>query len=479
MSRTERSVPQTSSAAPRAAPISKVHSIGAYGLLHAGTLPEHSLERLRHECACTSCDMIHPDGRALFDPQTLSLLQQGCHAHATAWVKLPDGYLGYAPTAGNRVLCVLKDSLMCQPAGTDPSDAPPLAPDGARSVFYSVVIPPGQERTTKPFRLVFHNGFTEAHEISRFSNADHAIAQLAAPMPHSAELPLRAIAESPLIGSLIGQLLSGTQADLIKRTFLSLVQQAGSAGHDIYDVPVDTSALMAKMLQLHCAEMRLSLCRCRDGILAYRPRADGHKTFLFVASSDDFFRSKPADRSVSSLQLYKLSYKDTSDNGLRIFIRVAGADEPPGPFSNDEAVCPLCPFGAPWCCCCYTLFFLFLFLFLLYYCQSFNPYYYYCCFFVLFWAGSCHSATRSRMCSTSSRSPCADRWRSPPTATSFRMCACRRPLRAPTTTSRSLRSCSRRRTACFSRHPPPRRRPLKIILLPLNKEHHHHHHHHQ
>jgi hypothetical protein len=312
----------TAEVAHTRAPISVVHSLANFGFLHAGTLPDQALAKLRIVCAGSACDSIHMNAEQLFDNNTLSLLKQGCHSHRTALVKLPDGYMMIVPALNHRVLSIIKDSPMCLPFDCHPSEAPPITPDGARSVFYSVAIPPGQEDQMSGFHAVFHDGYTEGHEISRFSPADHAIAQLAAAIPLQGQ---RIIMQSDNLGTLIAQSLTGSDADLLKQTFLHLVETSGgSTGSDVYDAPIETSRMIADLLQLKNRKGQISLGRCLDGIYGYRRRPDGNNTFIFVASSDDFHADEPSPVDQSLLHVFKMSYKDTSDTGPRVFVRVGG-----------------------------------------------------------------------------------------------------------------------------------------------------------
>ena len=219
-----------------ARPTSVVHTLGDFGLLHAGSLPDGALNVLRDVCCQTACDAIHTHTTALFDPTTLSLIH------------LADGYVYYAPSLGNKVLSILKDAHMCVPPGTPSEDVLPISPDGSRSVFYTIVA----KRRDAPsaFKLVFHDGYTEPHEISRMSLVDHAIAQVSSSIPLASTS--RVIMQSEGLGSLLGQMLSGEDAVLLKRTFMGLIQQSGGAS--IYNAPIETSRIVARLLQFGYAQ---------------------------------------------------------------------------------------------------------------------------------------------------------------------------------------------------------------------------------
>ena len=304
----------------RSAPVSVVHTLGDFGQLHAGSLPYEALAQLRSKCCMTSCDAIHTHATALFDPVTLALLHQTdeVQPHQTALAKLADGYVYYAPALNNKVLSIIKDAPMCAPAGTRMEDVLPISPDGARSVFYSIV----SKRRESPasFKLVFHDGYTAANEISRMSLVDHAIAQVASAVPLATSS--RVIMQSDGLGSLLGQMLLGDEARALKGAFMGLIQQACGSSTGIYNAPIETSRLVAQLLQLDSLKGQFSLARLRDGLLGYRTRKDGHKSFLFLANSDDFNARTPSDD--GHVQVYKMLYADPSPRGNRIFVNVQG-----------------------------------------------------------------------------------------------------------------------------------------------------------
>jgi hypothetical protein len=331
-----KNCPRTAEHAPTSTPVTAVHALGAFGLLQAGGLPANALDRLREECERTSCDAIHTNVCHLFDTHTLKLLHQTDESmpHEAALLKLPDGYVYFVPKHDNKVLSIVKDAQICLPSCLHPSLAPSLAPDGSRSVFYSIV--PKPNRTA--FKIVFHDGYTDGHEISRFSMVDHAIAQVAAAIPLGGQP--RIIMQADNLGTLFGQSLMGGDANLIKQTFLSLVRQA--PGGSVYDTPIETSNMIAQLLQLKNSKGQFSLARLRDGLLGYRNRPDGHRTFVFVAKSDDINALAPADD--SALHVYKMLYKDPSPTGNRIFVNVANPTvnvnhtNVMSPFNNNNAI---------------------------------------------------------------------------------------------------------------------------------------------
>ena len=316
--------------------MSVAHSLGQFGFLHAGTLPSKSMDSLRSECMKTSCSAVHSNVSDLLDGQTLQVLcQGGCgiKRNSMILVKISDGYIlaaKYGRGCCYKILAILKDSPMCLPVGVHPDLARPIAPNGAYTTFFSIVTPPGKESTTRPFKLVFHDGFTKADEISRFSDVESIVDQIRCAKPmDSCETAPRVMMSSNSLGTLIGQCLTGVDADLLKRTFMSLVQQAVGKPHCVYDTPIDTSTTISNLLHLNDLDGPLSLTPCKDGIIGYANCPDGRKAFTFVASSDDFSQDKPSPISKSFLQYFKFCCADSNPNGLRILVRTA--DDKPAP----------------------------------------------------------------------------------------------------------------------------------------------------
>jgi hypothetical protein len=296
--------------------VSVTHSLGPYGMYQAGTLDPSALNVLRRVCLASPSDSIHTNMRELFDQDTLAVLQQGSHSRQAALVKLADGFAIVAPTHNNRVLGVLKDSYLCMRRGEDPSDAPVLGPNGARSAFYSIANPPGEDHSVKHFTMVYHDGVCEAGQISRFAPANHAIAMIAAAIPLSVP---RVIYQAASLGTLMGECVSGEGAHLLKTTFLKLVQSSGGCdGTGVYNVPIVTSGQIARLLQLNTPQGCIALTRCADGMVGYRQREDGLKAFIFVATSPDFLSGTPSLD--GDIQVYKINYSCAKSTAPRIFI---------------------------------------------------------------------------------------------------------------------------------------------------------------
>jgi len=110
----------------------------------------------------------------------LRLVQQAHRDKPPILFKLADGYALIVKVKDYyQLLSILKDAHMCIPNGVNQAPKP-IAPNGAKISFYSVAIKDGNENRTKPIKFVFHNKPAQTDEISCFSLADHAIAQMAA-----------------------------------------------------------------------------------------------------------------------------------------------------------------------------------------------------------------------------------------------------------------------------------------------------------
>ncbi len=298
--------------------VSVTHCLGPFGECQAGTFPMHALAGLRHRCDATASDAIHTDLHELLEPAVLNVLHQSCRAHRPAMAKLFDGYAVIIPSLQNRLIGVVKDSIMCQKRGSDPAHAPAVGPNNALSAFYSIVVPPNEEQRFSHFSLVGHDGVCGPTEVSRFCSANHVVARIAAAIPLSAP---RVIYQTATLGTLMGECVSGEGADLLKRTFLELVGASGGRdGSGVYNVPIATSEKIAQLLQLKTPNGRITLGRCNDGLFGYRIREDGLRTLIFVATCPEFLSNAPSPVQESVVHVYKLNYSSDKSTAPRVFI---------------------------------------------------------------------------------------------------------------------------------------------------------------
>jgi hypothetical protein len=298
--------------------VSVTHCLGPFGKCQAGTLPFHALAGLRQVCNLTASDAIHTNLHELMEPAVLNVLHQSCRTQRPALAKLFDGYAVIIPSLQNRLIGVVKDSIMCQKHGSDPTQAQPVGPNNALSAFYSIVVPPNEEDQHSHFSLVGHDGVCGAAEVSRFSSANHVVARFASAIPLSAP---RVIYQTATLGTLMGECVSGEGADLLKRTFLELVGTSGGRdGTGVYHVPIATSQEIAQLLQLKTPNGRITLGRCKDGLFGYRVREDGLRTLIFVATCPEFLSDAPSPVRDSVVHVYKFTYSSDKPTAPRIFV---------------------------------------------------------------------------------------------------------------------------------------------------------------
>jgi len=125
------------------------------------------------------------------------------------------------------------------------------------------------------------------------------------------------------LGTLMGQVIKGDIANIIKHSFLELVSQADNNRSNVYEMPIEMSSQMAEWLQLDDVSGKISLARLKNGIMGYCPQEgnDG-KAFVFVANCDEFNDKKPNSTSTSELQVYKMMYSHECNQ--RILVNLGG-----------------------------------------------------------------------------------------------------------------------------------------------------------
>ena len=355
-------------------PLSVVHTMCDYGQLHAGSISPDKIEALRCLCHSTSPNAIHVDPNIL-PPEVRAILQQSHLDRPMLQVKCMDGYVFITPE--HKILSILKDDAMKAPTtyakgkgalvrvrkcnsnvsrmldGCANTPANPYP-----TLFYSIVHPtssddsddeddnnhhqPKQQQQYKSFTLVHHDGITGPDEISRYTRIDDMIAKLAAAIPLQSEP--RVIMQAPRLGTLFGRCLNGKDADLVKQTFLSLATQAGS---DMYGVPVKISDELAKLLMVSPNDPKgpIYIGRLLDGIIGWRLRENGSKSFLFVANCEEFHDKQPLKLKKTQLHLYGMHYDSQSPEAPRIFVKVLDANSSNCEDNNDAE--GYCKFGTP------------------------------------------------------------------------------------------------------------------------------------
>ena len=297
--------------------VNVMHNLGEGRRLHCFETEGSHVADLRHACAQTSFRAEHTNLEELFNPAMLAALFQTDDQGERRIIKGVDGHVAVvrAPNGDNRIQAFIRDAGVCAPQE--------LKGDLTKGKVQIYVIAHPPQQACQPFLLrMAHEGVLPANEISSFSPIDHMIAQVASAIPLD-DNKARIIFESPNLGTLKGVMLRGPVAHALKTNFLDLIRK--TKGRNMYDIPLDLTQEISQALMLNNPSGQVCCARIKNGLLGYRSRVDGGKTFIFVCNSDDFLHNRPtADMAKSILQLFKMSYADTSIQGARISIEISG-----------------------------------------------------------------------------------------------------------------------------------------------------------
>jgi len=274
---------------------------------------------LRHRCAQTSYRATYKDPENLFSGDMLKALFQTDDQGHRQIVKGVDGHVAVVRMANGeqRIQAFIRDPAVCQPEG--------MQGDLSQGTVHLYVVAerPGQNRI--PFLLrEGHGGILPANHVSLHGPMDHMVSNVAAAIPLGRNEP-RIIFNSPNLGILKGTMLKGKTAHLVKTSFMRLIKQTNGVG--MYDAPIEISQAMSDALMLNNPAGQVCITKIKNGILGYRARKDGGKTFTFVANSHDFFDDAPTQEvEKSSMQLFKMTYADKKPTGPRISIQITGKE---------------------------------------------------------------------------------------------------------------------------------------------------------
>jgi hypothetical protein len=239
-------------------------------------------------------------------PHERKLINQTNDQHSPILLsKTPDGIVFHI---GPRIIAGMHGKSFYEPQCQDPVQ------------LFSLVEHPAAT-ATNPFHLVFHNSPCAVHQISRHSLTRHIRNQLMALKPPCPKGSPCILFDSPNIGTLSTRVIKGPQVHALKLNFLELVSTMAAKGAAVYNKTVRLNPDFSKLLLLKNAQGHIRCDRCTDGIVGYRVREHNQKkTFVFVANSDDFHATAPSHPSTSALQVMKLDYADTSEEGARIVV---------------------------------------------------------------------------------------------------------------------------------------------------------------
>jgi len=302
---------------PPLGPVNVVHNLGHERMLHCFSAPGRNFALLRKACAHTSFAATHQNIEDFFDEATIKALCQTNDRGPRQIVKGLDGHIVVVVgrSGEQRIQAVIRDPAMCHPDGIKDEDL-------HKGIVHSYVVVHPPKRVCPPFLLrEGHMGVLPADHISSFSPTDHVIAQIGAAIPLDVNTS-RVIFESPNLGTLKGIMLKGEAAHVVKSSFVRLMQNTQG---NMYDTPIEMTQPLADALMLNNPSGFVCCAKLKNGILGYRERDDGGKTFTFVCNSQDFFDDAPTDDVPNSaLQVFKMSYSDKKPTGARISIEIAG-----------------------------------------------------------------------------------------------------------------------------------------------------------
>ena len=257
-------------------------------------------------CAQTPCNLKDYPVDQYLSPEEKALLDQTGGMLPLCMSKSVDGLLF---NKGDRLVAGMYGKSLYQPKSKDPNKV-------------IVNVDSGGSTNQQVFKLCMHNDLCDAHEISRHAITQHILSQmLAVKPPVLGDATPRILFESPNLGTFSSRVLVGPAVHSLKLSFLDMIAKMNKKGTGIYDKTIKLNPEFSKMLMLKDSYGNIKCNHCAGGIIGYRTNQFTKKnTFVFMANSNDFYDSKPADKDQSMLQLMKMDYADTSKNGPRIVV---------------------------------------------------------------------------------------------------------------------------------------------------------------
>jgi hypothetical protein len=337
---------------------STLQSMGRFGMLQSGCIPDECLDTLRHCCLNTPPDSC-AFAEGIFPPEVMRLLQQAHHSPSRLeLIKLPDGF-ALVTSPDHKLLSIIKDDHLCSPLSlvgheNDTSFSsnneeeypksvqrheqeiiknktmmrvrvtkmnPPAA--GSKCVFFSVAQNP-QSPQIKPFYMVHHDGVVKTNQISRFGSVNSAISRFAEKIPF--QMQPRVYNSATNMGTVTGRTIEGLDADFVKSVLLAAlgnphtnnISQKKVCNSNIYDTPLQISDTLSKLLLLREPKKPIWCARLRDGLIGYRNRKDDQQSLVFVAHSKDFNAASPVSN--SPIHLTKITYTNDSVKSPRVWV---------------------------------------------------------------------------------------------------------------------------------------------------------------
>lgn len=162
----------------------------------------------------------------------------------------------------------------------------------------------------QPFFVSSEHKVTPHNVISRMAPFKHVYAQINSIQKLDGQP--KELFSSDSLGKFSGKMITGPDAALLKHALLGLHDHFATnaeGGEGVYNRNIKLLPELSELLMLKNPDGDINLERLPDGILGYRPRqSDNGNTFLFVANSDDFHKSKMSSPDESRVQVFKMDY---------------------------------------------------------------------------------------------------------------------------------------------------------------------------
>ena len=295
---------------------SDAHALKGFGTVHCIEVPHYgpglrAFPLLHSLCANTPCNLTNFAADPYISPSERKLINRTKTKKASILIsKTADGMLFHINT---RLIGGIHGKSFFDQEADDPVK------------LFSIE---DSDQCPKPFNVVFHSDPCEVHELSRHAITEHVLAQIMALKPPCPKGTPRVIFQSPNVGTFSTRLITGPPVHALKLSFLNLISNMAQKGSGVYNRTIKLKPEFSNLLMLKFATGNILCDRCLDGIVGYRIRPHNQKkTFVFVANSNDFHADEPADEDDSQLQVMKMDYSDTSENGARIVVKDTQDDE--------------------------------------------------------------------------------------------------------------------------------------------------------
>lgn len=270
-----------------------------HGLLHTVPVPltNSNFNGIQMICHNTPCSTAFLDVTAHLNGEERALIDQsGGNPKRILVTKNPDSLL--FTDQNKRFLSILHSERLY--GGED---------DNETGTLVCQVAIPGNPPPL-PFFVSDEHKVNHPNVISRVAPFKHVYAQINS--IQKLDGPPKELYSSDSLGSFSGKMITGPDAVLLKQALLGLhehFENNSNSGSGVYNRNIKLLPELSELLMLKNPHGDINLERLPDGIVGYRQRqSDKGNTFLFVANSDDFHKSKISSPDESKVQVFKMDY---------------------------------------------------------------------------------------------------------------------------------------------------------------------------